>query len=127
MRVCVLVAIVSAAVFGFGSHEILAIFHPSYVSATTAMAVLGLTTLPSAVKAHYVAIARVQNRMTQAAYRATAAAVCEVVGVVVGAVLGGVTGTAVGLLTAYVVEALLFAPTVLKVLRGPAAVGPTSS
>jgi O-antigen/teichoic acid export membrane protein len=120
MRLCVVVAVVSALLFGLGSHEILAVFRHSYVSAAPAMAILGLITLPSAVKAHYVAIARVRGRMTQAAFLATAAAVAEVVGVVVGAIAGGMTGTAWGLLAAYVVEAVLFAPTVLGVLRGPA-------
>jgi hypothetical protein len=119
MRVCVVVAVASAAVFGFGSHEILSVFRHSYVSAAPAMALLGLTTLPFAFKAHFVAIARVQGRMTQAAFVATVAAAGEVLGAIIGASVGNLTGTAIGILAAYLVEALLFGPTVFKVLRGP--------
>ncbi len=118
MRVCVMLSVVSALVFLFGSHLILDVFRHSYVSAAPAMALLGLGTLPSAVKAHYVAIARVRGRMRRAARLASLAAAAEIAGVIVGAVTGKVTGAAAGLLVAYVVEAVLFAPTVIATLRG---------
>jgi O-antigen/teichoic acid export membrane protein len=119
MRLCVVLSVLSGLFFLFASHGILELFRRTYVSAAPAMAVLGFVTLPSAVKAHYVAIARVQGRMAQAARLATLAAAGEITGVLVGATTRGVTGTAVGLLIAYIVEALLFGPTVVRVLRGP--------
>jgi hypothetical protein len=127
MRLCVVVSAVSAVVFGLGSHEILSVFGHSYVSAAPAMAILGLIVLPSSIKSHYVAIARVQGRMTQASFLATATATGEVIGVFVGAATGGVTGTALGLLVAYTLEAALFAPSVFRVLRGPVVSDPNLS
>lgn len=118
MRLCVALAIASALVFSFGSHPILYVFRRSYVSADHAMALLGLCTIFFAVKAHYVAIARVHGRMRRAARLAALGATLEVSGIVVGASLAGVTGTAGGLLAAYFVEAILFAPTVVAALRG---------
>jgi O-antigen/teichoic acid export membrane protein len=117
LRLCAALAVVSAVVFGFGSHALLGIFRHSYESAAPAMVLLGLGTLPYAVKAHYVAIARVRGHMRQAAFVATVAAAIEIAGVIVGASLDGVTGTAAGLLAAWVMEAIVFAPTVISVLR----------
>jgi hypothetical protein len=85
------------------------------------MALLGLTTLPSSVKAHYVAIARVQQRMHQAAFASTFSALIEVGAAAAGAELMGLTGVALGLLIATVIELFLFGPTVLKALRQPLA------
>lgn len=117
LRLCAVLAVASAVVFGFGSHPILDVFRHSYVSAAPAMTLLGLGTFPYAIKAHYVAIARVRGRMGQAAVIATIAAGIEIGGVGAGAALDGVTGTAAGLLAAWIVEALVFAPTVISVLR----------
>jgi O-antigen/teichoic acid export membrane protein len=117
MKICVLLAAVSAPVFLVGSTFILSLFRPSYVSAATAMAILGFSTLPSAVKAHYVAIARVRGYMRQAATRTSIAALVEIAASVIGAILYGVTGVAIGLLAAYVLESILLGPTVIGVIR----------
>jgi ApbE superfamily uncharacterized protein (UPF0280 family) len=82
------------------------------------MALLGLSTFPLAVKAHYVAIARIQGRMRKAARLVVVGAVMEVAGVVAGAWLGKLTGGAAGLLAAYVAESFVYAPTVVTALRG---------
>jgi O-antigen/teichoic acid export membrane protein len=124
MRVCLLLSLGSGIVFVTLSHFILHVFRESYVSAAPAMAILGLTTLPSAVKAHYVAISRVRGQMARAAVRASLAAAGEVVGMLIGVKVDGVTGVALGLLAAYLLEAALFGATVLGVLRGPQPAGP---
>ena len=119
MKICVLLSAVSGPVFLFGARTILEIFRQSYIDAAPAMAILGFTTLPSAIKAHYVAIARVRQQMRQAAVRTSVAALVEVAASTAGAVLYGVTGVALGLLSAYVLEVLLLGPTVISTIRSP--------
>jgi hypothetical protein len=119
MKICVLLSAVSGPVFLFGSKTFLEIFRHSYIEAAPAMAILGFTTLPSAIKAHYVAIARVRQQMRQAAVRTSVAALVEVAASTAGAVLYGVTGVALGLLSAYVLEVLLLGPTVISTIRSP--------
>jgi O-antigen/teichoic acid export membrane protein len=118
MRLCVVLSVATGLLFLFASHPILYLFRRSYVSATPAMALLGLSTFPLAVKAHYVAIARIQGRMRKAARLVIVGAVMEVAGVVAGAWLGKLTGGAAGLLAAYVAESFVYAPTVVTALRG---------
>lgn len=121
MRICTALSVVTAVVFGFGSHLILRIFNPAYVDATTAMVWLGFTTLPATVKALYVVIARVHGRMARAAVASTATAGLQVVAAVIGAAVGGLGTVGFAILLAQVVEALIFLPPVLAVLRRPSA------
>jgi O-antigen/teichoic acid export membrane protein len=119
MKICVVLAAVSGPVFLFGSRIILESFRHSYVNAAPAMAILGFSTLPSAIKAHYVAIARVRQKMGRAAVRTSIAALVEVAASIAGAELDGVTGVAIGLFSAYVLEALLLGPTVVRTMYSP--------
>ena len=117
MRFCVILALGSAPLFALFSSVILGFFGHSYETAAPALAILGLTIYPSAIKFHYVAIARVRGRMQQAAYLATIGAGAEVGLATVGAVVHGETGVALGILFASLVEGALFFPGVLGVLR----------
>jgi O-antigen/teichoic acid export membrane protein len=119
MKICVVLSVVSGPVFLFGSRIILEMFRHNYVDAAPAMAILGFTTLPSAIKAHYVAIARVRQQMRRAALRTSCAALVEVAASIAGAELYGATGVALGLLSAYVLEAVLLGPTVINTIRSP--------
>jgi O-antigen/teichoic acid export membrane protein len=119
MKLCLVLAIGSGAFFLGCSRLVLEVFRHSYTSAAPAMALLGLTTFPSSVKVHYVAIARVQLRMRQAAFASTVGALIEVGAAAAGAELMGITGVALGLLIASVIEVFLFGPTVLRALRWP--------
>ena len=116
MKICVMVACLSAPFFIITSRFILEIFRHSYVDAAPAMAVLGFTTLPSAVKSYYVNIARVRRQMRRAATITSLAALVEVGATVGGAVLDGLTGVALGLLCAYLVETVWLGPPVAKML-----------
>ena len=58
MRISLVLSIVSAPRFFIFSHLILGLFGPNYVTASTAMGILGFSTYPYAIKSHYVAIAR---------------------------------------------------------------------
>jgi O-antigen/teichoic acid export membrane protein len=120
LRICFAVAVMSGIFFLFSSHLILQQFGPSYTSATHAMQILSFSTFPLAIKAHYVAIARVKGRMSQAAGRSTLTAAVTVAATVVGGLLGGLNGVAVAILASNCLEAALFGPTVVGVIRKPA-------
>ena len=117
MRICRLLSIVSAVFFFIFAEDILRVFGHDYVQATSALIIIGLTTYPQSLKAHYVAIARVRGRMQQAAFRTTVGACLEVGVAAAGAHVYGLTGLAVGYLVATLAETVLFSPTVFGVLR----------
>jgi len=119
MRICLVLAIASAPFFILFSSTILGFFGPSYQDATAAFAILGLTTYPLAVKAHYVAISRSRGHMQQAANLSFIGGCLEVGLAAAGAAVYGLTGVALGYLLAVVIEAALFAPVVFGVLRAP--------
>lgn len=122
MRICLILALASAPFFVISAGVILGFFGPLYEIATAALAILGFTTFPLAIKAHYVAVARVRGRMQQAALATTLGACLEVGLAAVGA-SHGLTGVAIGYLTALLVEAIFFFPLVLAVIRTPPMAG----
>lgn len=117
MRICRLLSIVSALFFFIFAGLILRVFGHDYVQATTALIIIGLTTYPQSLKAHYVAIARVRGRMQFAAFRTTVGACLEVGLAAAGAHIHGLTGLGMGYLVATLTEAVLFSPSVFGVLR----------
>jgi len=128
MRICLLLALVSAPFFAIFANFILGLFGPSYTSASAALAILGLTTYPSAVKSHFVAISRVRGRMTYAGFSTMLGACFEVGLAAVGGIKWGITGVAAGFFTAGLIEVAIYGPTVFGVLRSPKAdVGPADS
>jgi O-antigen/teichoic acid export membrane protein len=119
MRICLILAVISAPFFVLASGFILSLFGRSYVGGDVALAIFGLTTYPYAIKTHYVAISRIRGRMRRAATWTSVGAVLEISLAVVGAIAHGVTGVAAGILIALTIETLFFAPTVYGVLRVP--------
>jgi O-antigen/teichoic acid export membrane protein len=119
MRICLVLALASAPFFIVFSRLILSIFGRSYVSATTALAILGFTTFPIAVKALFVSISRVRGRMAQAGISTLIGACLEVGLAAVGAVKYGITGVAGGFLAALLIEVTAYGPVVFGVLRSP--------
>jgi O-antigen/teichoic acid export membrane protein len=117
MRICLVLALASAPFFFVFSHLILSIFGPSYTSASTALAILGLSTYPIAVKAHFVSISRVRGRMARAGISALIGACFEVGLAAVAGVKYGLTGVAAGYVSAVFIEVAIYGPTVFGVLR----------
>src|SRR5664280_1201370 len=78
MTISLVLALVSAPFFVLCSNFILGLFGAEYQTAAPAMALLGLTTYPFAVKCHYVAIARVKGKLEQAALWTMIGATLEV-------------------------------------------------
>jgi O-antigen/teichoic acid export membrane protein len=117
MRICRLLSLMSAVLFFLLAGTVLHIFGHDYVRATTALIIIGLTTYPQSIKAHYVAIARVRGWMRVAAFRTTVGALLEVGLAAAGAHVHGLTGLAAGYLVATLTETVLFSPLVFGVLR----------
>jgi O-antigen/teichoic acid export membrane protein len=117
MRICRLLSLLSAVLFFLLAGFILRVFGHDYVRATTALIIVGLTTYPQSIKAHYVAIARVRGWMQVAAFRTTVGALLEIGLAAAGAHVHGLTGLAVGYLAATLTETVLFSPLVFGVLR----------
>ena len=105
---------------------ILKLFGPNYAVASTAMGFLGLSTYPYAIKSHYVSIARVQGRMHQAVIWTMGGAFLEAGFAAAGGALHGLTGVAVGIFLAFVLEGIVYSPTVFRVLRHPLRRNPQS-
>lgn len=119
MRFCLILSIVSAPFFVLFSHIILDVFGRDYETAAPSLAIFGLMIYPSAIKAHYVAIARVRGKMRHAAFLAMIGACPEVGLPAAGGAMYGETGVAIGLLIASVLEGVFFSSAVFGVLRGP--------
>jgi O-antigen/teichoic acid export membrane protein len=117
MRISLVVACLSAPFFVLFSSTILGIFGEKYVVAATAMTILGFTIYPVAIKVNCIAVLRVRDQLYRASVLVAFGACLEIALAVGGGVVDGVTGVAAGLLTATLVEALIFAPTVFGLLR----------
>jgi O-antigen/teichoic acid export membrane protein len=117
MRLCAGIAVLAAPGYFFASGFALGLFGAHYRIATNALVILGLTVYPLAVKTHYVAIARVRSKMASASVQTLIGGALEVGLAALGGKYYGLTGVALGYLVATVCEALLFAPTVFRVLR----------
>jgi Na+-driven multidrug efflux pump len=118
MGISTALAVVSAPAIWLASRFSLSLFHSSYTVAAAAMAVLGLTVFPSAVKGHFVAISRVEGHLGRAALLASAGALLEIGLAAAGGITHGLVGIAVAQLIAQAAQAVVFAPTVWRVLRG---------
>jgi len=117
MRISLVLSLASAPCFFIFSGFILRLFGPNYAMASAAMGFLGLSTYPYALKSHYVAIARVQGKMQQAVLVTLAGAALEVAFAALGGALHGLTGVSIGILVALSLEAVIYLPTVLGVIR----------
>lgn len=106
------VAVVAAPTFYFLSGFALSLFSSADLTARTAMWILVLSVAPSAIKAHYVVIARVRGQMSRAARLTTVGAGFEIAMAALGGWTGSITGMAVAWLIAVCIEAICFGPTV---------------
>ena len=109
------------AIFEPGAHLALSIFGPQYAeNGTTILRILLLSGIGYVVKDHYVAIRRAQDHLTDAAKAIAVATGFEVVAAVIGGALFGVIGLSAFWVTATLIEALFFIPTVWRTatLRG---------
>jgi O-antigen/teichoic acid export membrane protein len=102
----------------FGSRQLLGLFGQSYAEqGTWCLRILGLGAFPFIIKEHYIAIYRIQDRITHALFPLMAAALLELGAAALGARLGGVSGLSLGWVTAECVEAVFMFRLVYKTAR----------
>jgi O-antigen/teichoic acid export membrane protein len=96
----------------------LRIFGPAYaMNGTTALRLLVLVGPAYVIKDHYVAIRRVQGRLSQAATMMAAGTSAEAAGAALGGIYWGMTGLCAGWAIASACEAVVLLPAVLRVYR----------
>lgn len=101
----------------FGTQQVLSVFGSGYAeNAAWSMRFLALAAFPLVIKAHYISICRIQDRVTKAMLSMIPGGVLELVAASVGAYLGGLSGLSLGWTLAIFCEALFMLPTVLKAL-----------
>lgn len=116
------VVIVACAVLVIGTPAILGIFGPHYAAeASWCLRIVALGALPAIVRAHFVAICRIERRTLRAALFTALGGGAELGCAAIGAQLGGLTGLALGWLVAVTAQSALMAVDVWR------AAGPRSS
>jgi hypothetical protein len=98
---------------------VLRLFGSAYTeNGHTVLILLCLAGFGLILKDHHVTVARVTGNVGREAMLVWTLTFCEFVGAVVGARLNGITGLAQGWLVAVAIEALVFAPLVVRAYRG---------
>ena len=96
------------------AEPLMSLFGASYQGGVPALQLLSLTAFPVIVKAHYVALGRLEDRMMQVAGVVAASGLLELLAVWISGRVGGLSGMAAGLLGAYLLGAVFMLPAVLK-------------
>ena len=119
LRTCMLGGLAGVPVVVLGAHPLLRLFGSAYAArATLPLQLLALGYFGSVLKAHYIALCRIFERITQAAVFATAATVARLAAAAAGALAGGLFGLSVALLAVMCAEGLVVSPVVWAALRG---------
>lgn len=102
----------------FAPTQVLSLFGHSYAQqAVWSLRILGLESFPFIIKTHYIAIRRIEGRVTHATLPAIAGGILELGLSALGAYLGGLTGLSLGWLLAVCIEASYMFLPVYKVTR----------
>ncbi len=108
----------AVAMLSLGSRQVLSIFNPGYAQhASASLALLCLGAFPITIKDHYVAIARVEQRMKEVLLPIALSALLELTGAAVGAYFFGLAGISAGFVLALCIEALFQMHAVYHVAR----------
>jgi O-antigen/teichoic acid export membrane protein len=119
LRLSVLIGVPGMAALGLGAHLALSMFGASYArAATVPLWLLVIGYVPTIPKVHYIAVCRATGRIARAAAVLTAAATLEVAAAAAGGVSGGMKGLTLALLTVFIVEGLVTAPSVFRAAMG---------
>lgn len=103
------------------AHPLLRLFGSEYADqAALPLQILALGYFGSVLKNSYVAVCRVRDRISGAAWFATVSCVGRLAAAGLGALLDGLPGLAVAMLVAMTIEGVAATPTVWRVLRGGA-------
>jgi O-antigen/teichoic acid export membrane protein len=119
LRLSLVAGLGAGAVLALGAPLILGLFGRTYaIEATVPLQILTLAYLPTIIKTHYVAAARVRRRIPRAAAVLAAGAFLELGAASWGGHVDGLVGLSTWLVAAMFVEALVLAPTVWSVAIG---------
>lgn len=110
------VSLLGTLALTFAGEPLLGAFGPTYAGAYPAVAILGLSCLPLAVKDHWIAIQRVRGTVGVAAILGVGLLVVELVASGVGAANGGLLGLAIARFAVLVLQAAFMAPLVARSL-----------
>lgn len=98
-----------------GAGLLLGIFGHAYVDqAAWCLRILSMGVFPLIIISHYVALCRIQNRLTSVILPIAAGAILELAGAAIGAHLSGLAGLSLGWLAGLILEALYMAPMVYR-------------
>jgi O-antigen/teichoic acid export membrane protein len=116
--ICGLVITIAAnCVLQFAPQQVLGVFGKVYAEqATWTLRILVLAAFPLTIKYHYIAICRIQDRITQAMLGMLPGGLLELAAATLGARLGGLTGLSLGWVVAISLEAMFMTHTVYKTL-----------
>lgn len=104
------------------AQNILAVFGHIYADqAVWSLRILGFAAFPLAIRDHYIAICRIQNRIARAVLPLAAGVLLELAAAALGAYLGGLLGLSLGWVAAACVEAMFMSHTVYRTIRPVAA------
>lgn len=107
-------AVAANFALGFGADLVLGIFGRAYaVQGAESLRILGLATFGLIVKDHYVAVHRVNARVSRAAVLVSIGGAIELAGALLGATRGGLVGLSLGWVIAVYIEAAWMARSVL--------------
>lgn len=121
MGLAFLVAIGANIVLLLGTKQVLGLFGAGYAAnATWSMRFLVLAAFPLIIKVHYIAICRIQDRVTQAMLSMIPGGVFELIAAAIGAYVGGLSGLSLGWTLAIFCESLFMIHTVFKALTSKA-------
>lgn len=125
LRTCMLVGLIGVPVVVLGAHPLLRLFGSAYADqATLPLQLLAVGYFGSVLKAHFVALCRIFERITLASAYATAGTVVRLAAAVGGALAGGLFGLSVAMLAAWCAEGLVVSPVVWAASRGRMPVSP---
>lgn len=120
LRIGMLAGLVGVPILILAAHPMLTLFGAAYADrATTALQLLALGYFGAVIKAHYVALRRIDGAVVRAATLVTITGATRIAAAVAGGVLGGLTGLSLALLAATTLETALTMPAVLRATHTP--------
>jgi O-antigen/teichoic acid export membrane protein len=118
LRICLLGGLVGVPIIMLAAHPLLHVFGAQYaVRAAVPLELMIGGYFGSVLKNHYVAVCRVEGRVTRAAVFATVSCVLRLVAITAGALAGGLVGVSVALLVVMSAEGGYAVPALRLALR----------
>jgi O-antigen/teichoic acid export membrane protein len=125
LELSVTAGVLGVVVIAFLGKWLLAVFGSSYSDGALVLLVLAVAALPLAVKSHFLAISRIEQRLKSRLPLVWTGACVEIAAGAGGAELDGARGAAIGWVVALLVEAAVMSPVVSRTIGGRLSSAPT--